>query len=58
MEDEVNATAGSGRTAADFRGFFRHTVQTLRAAGADNVVFVGNYISSPHWGYKPWFDKL
>lgn len=58
MEDEVNATAGSGRTAADFRGFFRHTVQTLRAAGADNVVFVVNYIGAPHWGDKPWFDTL
>jgi hypothetical protein len=58
MEDEVNATAGSGRTAADFRSFFRHTVQTLRAAGADNVVFVVNYTSTPHWADKPWFDTL
>jgi hypothetical protein len=58
MEDEVSATSGSGRTAADFRGFFRHTVQTLRAAGADNVVFVVNYISAPHWGDKPWFGTL
>jgi hypothetical protein len=58
MEDEVTATAGSGRTAADFRSFFRHTVQTLRAAGADNVVFVVNYTSTPHWADKPWFDTL
>jgi hypothetical protein len=58
MEDEVNATVGSGRTAADFRSFFRHTVQTLRAAGADNVVFVVNYTSTPHWADKPWFDTL
>jgi hypothetical protein len=58
MEDEVIATAGSGRTAADFRSFFRHTVQTLRAAGANNVVFVVNYTSTPHWGDKSWFDTL
>ena len=50
MESEVNPTPGSGQTAADFRDFFRHTVQILRANGATQAVTIVNYMGSPHWG--------
>lgn len=58
MEAEVNATPGSGMTAADFRDFFRHTVTTLRSNGATSVVTVVNYMGAPHWGLEPWFETL
>jgi beta-mannanase len=58
MESEVVPTAGSGQTAADFRDFFRHTVQVLRANGATQVVTVVNYMGAPHWGDQPWFEAL
>ena len=45
-------------TAADFRAFFRHTVQVLRANGADRVVPIVNYTGAPHWGYEEWWDDL
>jgi hypothetical protein len=58
FEDEIDQTAGSGHTAADFRAFFRHTVQVLRANGADNVVTVVGYTGTPHWGDKPWWNDV
>jgi beta-mannanase len=58
MEAEVNDTPGSGMTAVDFRDFFRHTVDVLRANGATNVVFVIDYIGAPNWGDKEWFEQL
>lgn len=57
-EDNVNATAGSGMTAIDFRDFFRHTVQVLRANGATKVVTVMNYMGAPHWPNYSWFYQL
>ena len=58
MESDVNSTPGSGMTATDFRDFFRHTVQVLRANGADRVVPIVNYTGAPHWGYEEWWDDL
>jgi len=58
FEDEIDESAGSGQTAADFKAFFRHTVQVLRANGADNVVTVVGYTGTPHWGDKPWWNSV
>jgi hypothetical protein len=57
-ENDVNATPGSGKTAADFAAMFRHTVQRMRAAGATNVVFVMNYMGYSRWNNAPWFNQL
>lgn len=57
-EDKVNAAAGSGMTANDFRDFFRHTVKKLRDKGAGNIVTVMNYMGAPHWPEKDWFEDL
>jgi len=58
MESDVDPTPGSGMTAMDFRAFFRHTVQVLRAHGADHVVPIVNYTGAPHWPYVEWWDEL
>ncbi|HEY8293729.1 MAG TPA: hypothetical protein VIG41_00200, partial [Micrococcaceae bacterium] len=58
MEDEVDPTAGSGRTPADFRDFYRHVALLLRDNGVDNAVFVLNYIGSTRWAAMPWFQDL
>ncbi len=58
MESDVNPTPGSGMTALDFRAFFRHTVQVLRANGADKVIPIVNYTGAPHWPYVEWWDDL
>jgi len=58
MEPQVNPDWSSGMTATDFRNFFRHTVQVLRANGAGSVVTVMNYMGAPHWPDRPWFESL
>ncbi len=58
MEDEVRTDPASGKTAADFRAFYRHVVSMLRANGTDNVVTAVVYVGAPHWGDKPWFETL
>lgn len=58
MEDEVNQSAGSGQTATDFRDFFRHTTQVLRANGGTNAVTVMNYTGIEKWGTMSWFNDL
>ncbi len=58
MEDEVNQTPGSGQTATDFRDFFRHTTQVLRASGGTNAITVMNYTGIEKWGTMSWFNDL
>lgn len=58
MEDEVNTAAGSGQTATDYRDFFRHVTQVLRANGASNMVTVMNYTGIQKWGEMSWFKDL
>lgn len=58
MESEVDPAPASGMTAVDFRNFFRHTVEVLRANGARSVVTVMNYMGAPHWPAEPWFESL
>lgn len=57
-ENDVNATAGSGNTAADYRLMFRHVVQRLRNDGVKNAVTVVDYMGDPDWSSKPWFNNL
>ncbi len=58
MEDEVDPTPGSGQTATDFRDFFRHVVELLRAEGADNIVPVVVYTGDPSWTVHDWYEEL
>jgi hypothetical protein len=49
-EEEVDATAGSGRTAADYVAMFRHVVQYVDARVApDQVVWVWDVTGYPRW---------
>jgi hypothetical protein len=57
-ENDVNATAGSGKTAADYAAMFRHTVLRLRADGVRNAVVVMNYMSYSRWNNTSWFGQL
>ena len=57
-ENNVNTTAGSGYTPADYRNMFRHIVLRLRADGAHNAITVMDYIGLPTWGTKSWFNSL
>jgi beta-mannanase len=57
-ENEINATAGSGFTATDYRAMFRHVVLRLRNDGVRNAVTVMDYMGDPTWGAKPWFRDL
>ncbi|MFL6139363.1 MAG: glycosyl hydrolase [Frankiaceae bacterium] len=57
-EDEVVPSAGSGRTAADYRQMFRHVVQRLRNDGVRGAVTVMDYIATANWVAKPWFAAL
>jgi hypothetical protein len=57
-ENDVVATAGSGMTAKDYAAMFRHTVQRMRAQGADNVVFVVAYMGLEKFYNQPWWYDL
>ncbi len=57
-ENEIIASEGSGYTAADYAAMYRHVVLRLKADGVTNAVFVMNYMGSPNWGEKSWFNDL
>jgi len=57
-ENDVNPTAGSGKTARDFAAMFRHVVTRLRAGGATSPVVVMNYMGYNGWNVQPWFRDL
>jgi beta-mannanase len=48
-ENDVNATAGSGMTVADYQAMYRHVILRLRADGADKFVSVMNYMGFGRW---------
>ena len=48
-ENDVNATAGSGMTVADYQAMYRHVILRLRADGADKFVSVMNYMGFGKW---------
>ncbi len=57
-EDNVNATPGSGNTAADYRAMFQHVVTQFRANNVHNAVFTIVYTGYSGWISKPWFKDL
>ncbi len=57
-ENDVNPTAGSGWTAADYAAMYRHTVLRLRAGGATNAITVMNYMGFSKWMRQSWFPQL
>jgi len=57
-ERVVDQTKGSGMTAKNYVAFYRHTVDVLRANGADQIVLMMNYVGIPKWGVTPWFETL
>jgi hypothetical protein len=57
-ENDVNATAGSGETAADYAAMFHHVVSRLRADGATKFVSVMDYMGYVPWAQKSWFSQL
>jgi len=57
-ENEVNASRGSGYTAADYRAMFRHVEDVFDAEHVTNVVWVMNYMGFQNWVLEPWFDQL
>lgn len=57
-ENDVVATAGSGRTAKDYAAMFRHTVQRLRAQGVTNAVYVVAYMGIEKFYNQPWWYDL
>jgi hypothetical protein len=57
-ENEVQAWAGSGYTARDYRAMYRHVVDVFRDQGADKVVWVMNYMGAQKWALTDWYDDL
>ena len=57
-EDNVNMTAGSGMTAADYAAMYRHTVLRLRQDGVTNAVTVVNFMGFDPWAQQSWFGQL
>jgi hypothetical protein len=57
-ENDVNATAGSGKTAVDYAAMFHHVVSRLRADGATKFVSVMDYMGYVPWAQKSWFSQL
>jgi beta-mannanase len=57
-ENDVNPTAGSGWTAADYRAMYRHVALRLRANGTDNAILTMVYMGFAKWGAQSWFNDL
>ncbi|TIC81855.1 hypothetical protein [Nocardioides sp. GY 10127] len=57
-EDEVVATSGSGYQARDYRAMYRHVEDVFDEVGADQVVWVMNYMGFQGWVQKAWFKNL
>jgi beta-mannanase len=57
-ENDVNPAAGSGQTAKDYAGMFRHTAQRLKADGVNNAVFVVAYMNYEKWNNTSWWGDL
>ncbi|SDT38544.1 glycoside hydrolase family 26 protein [Actinoplanes derwentensis] len=57
-ENDVKPRKGSGMQAKDFAAMYRHTIQRLRAQGADNVVNVLAYMGNEKWMAQSWWKDL
>ncbi|GIF07970.1 glycoside hydrolase family 26 protein [Actinoplanes siamensis] len=57
-ENDVVARAGSGMQAKDFAAMYRHTIQRLRAKGANNVINVVALMGNEKWMAQSWWKDL
>jgi Glycosyl hydrolase family 26 len=57
-ENDVQAGAASGMTAADFARMYRHVILRLRAKGVTNVVNVLAYMGNEKWMAQSWWKDL
>lgn len=57
-EHFVNATAGSGMEATDYRDMVRHVITRLRAQGVTKVSFVQIYQGFPKFAALSWWPNL
>jgi beta-mannanase len=57
-ENDVQPTAGSGMTAADYAAMYRHVVLRLRADGVTNAVNVVAYMGNEKWMAQSWWKDL
>ncbi|MBV1849656.1 endoglucanase [Catellatospora sp. NEAU-YM18] len=57
-ENDVVNRPGSGMTATDYAGAFRHVVLGLRQRGVTNLVSVMCYMAFVPWNVKGWFEQL
>jgi hypothetical protein len=57
-ENDVNPTAGSGMTAADYAAMYRHVILRLRADGVTNAVNVLAYMGNEKWMGQSWWKDL
>jgi len=58
MENDVDATAGSGMTAKDFAAMFRHVVERLKADGVTNAVSTLTYMNVEKFNSASWWNDL
>jgi hypothetical protein len=57
-EDNIKEKAGSGYTAKDYAGMYRHVVKRLRAHGVDNIVTVLVHMAYVPHTTQTWFDDM
>ena len=57
-ENDVNPSAGSGMTAKDFAGMYRHTIERLRADGVTNAVSTIAYMNYEKWNNSSWWMDM
>ncbi|GGJ81987.1 hypothetical protein GCM10010123_09700 [Pilimelia anulata] len=57
-ENDVIATAGSGKTAKDYAAMFRHTVLRMRANGVSNAIFTTAYMGIETYYNQAWWHDL
>lgn len=57
-ENDVNTTAGSGMTPADYKAMFRYTVNRLRSQGVEGMITIYNPMAYYGWVTKSWFEDL
>ena len=57
-ENDVRTRAGSGYTAKDYAGMFRHVVKRLRAHGVTNMVTVLVHMAYVPHATQSWFNDM
>ncbi|GIE95980.1 hypothetical protein Ari01nite_34450 [Paractinoplanes rishiriensis] len=57
-ENDVREKAGSGYTARDYAGMYRHVIKRLRAKGATNIVSVLVHMAYHRHATQSWFNSM